>query len=315
MACGATDHGVPVLAPARHRERVGRTRPAIHQETGVAGKRSAPVAGKVRRILQQIIRPGSCGVEHQLGANVEVVAVHAVARAYAAHAPAIPQKAQCLGVIRGNRPAVRGRFDEGKDQARRVVHLAVFEDRPARQRALLEFRKQVERLVPGQQLGTRNAALRIGNSGVLPHGQEIVGKHAGRQECLALPAMAIGGYDDGQWIHQVGGDAQHRRALGAGCAQPAYIGVLQVADAAMHHLKALGRRAGCKVALIDHRDLQSPQCGVPGGRSAESPAADDQHIELSCGQRGEITIHRNRHGLQARWRTNDRQGATRSRQS
>ncbi len=214
-----------------------------------------------------------------------------IAHPRAAHAALVPEKSRRLGVIGGERSTAHGGLDEGEHQARRVVHLPVLEYRPAREGALFEFGEQLEGLGTRQQLRARDAARVIGNACISAERQQIVDIHAGGQECLALAAVPVGRNQDGERRDQMRRDAQHRGALGTGGAQPADIGVLQIADAAVNHLEAFGRGAAREIPLFDQRDAQAAQGCVPGGGGAERPAADDQQIELCCGECLEVALH------------------------
>src|SRR5450631_3849997 len=84
MPRGATHHRIAVLAPARHRERVRRCRSAVHQKARIAGKMPTFTYPKTRGVLQQIFRPRTRRVQHQIRPNVEFVATNVISRSYAA---------------------------------------------------------------------------------------------------------------------------------------------------------------------------------------------------------------------------------------
>ena len=287
----AAHHRIAVAARARDGERVARLRLAIDDEAGVARKMAAPVRTEAFARLEEIIRPRACGVQHQLGANIELLAVDPIAHPRAAHAALVPEKSRRLGVIGGDGSAAHGGLDEGEHEARRVVHLPVLEYRAAGEGALLELGKEIEGFGAGEELRAGDAARFIGDARISAQREQVVDVHPGGQECLALTAVSVGRNQDRQRGDQMRGDAQHRGALGTRGAQPPDIGVLQIADAAMDHLEALGRGAAREIPLLDQRDPQAAQRRVPRRGGAERPAADDEHVELRARECLEMALH------------------------
>ena len=58
------------------------------------------------------------------------------------------------------------------------------------------------------------------------------------------------------------------------------LALLQVAEPAVHELRALRRRARREVVALDERGAQAPAGGVERDAGAGDPAADDEHVEL-----------------------------------
>ena len=77
----------------------------------------------------------------------------------------------------------------------------------------------------------------------------------------------------------------------AGGAQAADVRVLQVADAAVHHLEALGRSAAAEVLPLDERGPEAAKRRIPGRRRAEGAAADDCKVELAVREGGGVSLH------------------------
>ena len=73
-------------------------------------------------------------------------------------------------------------------------------------------------------------------------------------------------------------------ALGQVLVHQAELTLLQVADAAVDHLRGLRGRAGGKVVLLDQGGLQATAGGIEGHPGAGDTAADDQHVELLVGE-------------------------------
>ena len=71
-----------------------------------------------------------------------------------------------------------------------------------------------------------------------------------------------------------------RRPLVGRRPQARHVRVLQVADAAVNHLEALGGRGAAEIRALDQCSSQAAQSRVACGRRAERACADDQNVEL-----------------------------------
>ncbi len=80
-----------------------------------------------RHVLEQAFRPRAGRVQHHARANVEAVARQHVAGGNAVDALVLDQEAFRLDVVGHLRAELLGGHDERQHQARRIVHLAVFE--------------------------------------------------------------------------------------------------------------------------------------------------------------------------------------------
>ena len=100
-------------------------------------------------------------------------------------------------------------------------------------------------------------------------------------------------------------ERQHAHEVRRGLAQDLALGerfvdepdflLLQVADAAVHELRRLRRRARREVALVDERDAQAARRGVERDAGAGDAAADDEHVEVLVGEAaqrvGAVEVH------------------------
>ena len=80
--------------------------------------------------------------------------------------------------------------------------------------------------------------------------------------------------------HEVRRVAQRALALVEGVVDEPDLLLLQVAQAAVHELRRLRRRAAREVVPLDERGAQTPRRGVEGDAAAGDPAADDEDVEL-----------------------------------
>ncbi|GKT76549.1 hypothetical protein ColTof4_08972 [Colletotrichum tofieldiae] len=183
----------------------------------------------------------------------------------------------------------RGDFDvvddgcavERSSQGERDVHagvvvLAVVVDESANHVVAAEHGEGLEGLVRGDVVGALET---------LGTGEEIVGLGAG-PEVRGLPPL-LDGQQDGQRRGQVRGDVEEGLALVESLHDELELGVvevpdglLEVADAAVDELGALGRGSGGEVVALDEGDLQATGDGVESDAGARGAAADDEQVVL-----------------------------------
>ncbi len=77
--------------------------------------------------------------------------------------------------------------------------------------------------------------------------------------------------------------ADHQLALEQRLADEAEVEVLQVAEAAMDHLRGAAGGADRVVAALQQRDRVAARGGVEGDPGAGDAAADDDHLEVLAG--------------------------------
>ena len=85
--------------------------------------------------------------------------------------------------------------------------------------------------------------------------------------------------EERQEPHEVRGVAAQPLPLAQGLVDEADVAVLQVAQAAVHELRALRRRAAGEVVALDQRGAQAAAGGVEGHPGAGDAAADHEHVE------------------------------------
>lgn len=86
-------------------------------------------------------------------------------------------------------------------------------------------------------------------------------------------------------------DSEQGGSFVAGRAQAAHVRVLQVTNAAVNHLEALGRGGAAEISAIDDRCAQSAQRCLTRCSGPERTAADDQKVELALGERMDVSLH------------------------
>ncbi len=86
--------------------------------------------------------------------------------------------------------------------------------------------------------------------------------------------------EEGQRRDEVGRVVQQPLALGQVLVHEANLALLEVAEAAVHHLGGLRRRTRGEVVLLDQRGLQAAARGVERHTGPGDAAADHQHVEL-----------------------------------
>ncbi len=87
-------------------------------------------------------------------------------------------------------------------------------------------------------------------------------------------------------------DPPEHVALGRRLAHQADVALLEVADAAVDQLRAAAARAGPEVVALDQRHAEAAEGGVACHARPGDAAADNQQLELTCGQGGEIRLAR-----------------------
>ena len=92
------------------------------------------------------------------------------------------------------------------------------------------------------------------------------------------------GDEERQRADQVRRVVEQALALGQVLVDEAELALLEVADAAVDHLRGLRGRPRGEVALLDQGGPQAAAGGVEGHPGAGDAAADDQHVELLVGE-------------------------------
>ena len=98
------------------------------------------------------------------------------------------------------------------------------------------------------------------------------------------PVLGEDRHEERQHGDEMGRVAEQPLALVERLVDEPHVALLQVAQAAVHELRALRRRAGREVVALDERGAQAPGDGVEGDPAAGDAAADDEHVELAITQ-------------------------------
>lgn len=93
-----------------------------------------------------------------------------------------------------------------------------------------------------------------------------------------------------QDAHEMGGVSPQPVPLTQGLVHEPDVTLLQVAKAAVHELRALGRRAGGEVVALDECRSQPSGGGVERHAGASDATAHDDHVELV--RRSQVVEHR-----------------------
>jgi hypothetical protein len=89
----------------------------------------------------------------------------------------------------------------------------------------------------------------------------------------------------------VRGDSQEGIALSDGLSNTHEIGVLQVTNAPMDHLKRMGGGSTTEISPLHEGDGKPSRCGIPSGTGPEDSAAHDDEVVDLLGQERQISLH------------------------
>ena len=155
-------------------------------------------------VLQaQIISPWAGSIQGELGADVEFLACLGVAHASADDGVVFPAIADRLDAIRNICASTCSGAHEGEHQARRVVHLAVFENHRAAEIRRIERREERQNIFTIQDSRWIDVTLTIANARVPSPGQRVVKSCTGTEEKRTASAAAVGGDGNRQWVYEV----------------------------------------------------------------------------------------------------------------
>src|SRR3984885_11613506 len=141
MAAVAREKRVRIARAALHGKRHGRCKPARNHKAGIARIGSGRAITLCER-REQPLGPGSRGIDHEAGANVEGVPTDAVAGSDAGDARAVHEQAFRLDVVGYARAELGGRCGESEHEPRWTEHLPVLKHRCAGQTLELDRWKE-----------------------------------------------------------------------------------------------------------------------------------------------------------------------------
>jgi hypothetical protein len=183
--------------------------------------------------------------------------------------------------VRGGGPG------DGHDEPRVVLELAVPGQQRAAQPVLGERRREPAGLVRADPARRRQRVAPRARGGA----HDVAELDADADLRRRPAADARRPWDEvGERPHEVRGDDAHeQRALGRGLPGHAPLALLEVAQAAVHELRAPAARAVREVAALEQRDREPAARGVERHAGAGDPAADDHEVDrLAAGEGGEL---------------------------
>jgi len=291
VALSPTQQRVRISSSGRYGKRVFFDERASNKKTGVPGIGSAGIQSETQPGLKEMLRPGAGGVENNLPADRECLAAKRIPDRHSLNAMALLQQADGLGIVCHHRSRFHGRLEEGEYEPGRIVNLAVTKQRRPCEFPSGEMREGSKAFLPRDRAPRRNSAIRIGNAPIAVEGEKIVDQQAASQECFALKSVAISGNHDGEGGNQVRGDSQEGIALSDGLSNTHEIGVLQVTNAPMDHLKRMGGGSTTEISPLHEGDGKPSRCGIPSGTGPEDSAAHDDEVVDLLGQERQISLH------------------------
>jgi hypothetical protein len=271
-------------AAARHRDRDRAVVADLEPRDGNVHALGRP---DVQRLLFVLAAPGPVaqpyagGHDHRAGAHADLAAVGMDDRAVHL-AMRVARDVRDARVI-GDSGAVKCGGARDVQRQPRIVHACVEIEKAALQMFLVEGGAVRQHFGLGQLLVQDAFA---------PAAGQVVGPEQafeGFGQTLVEHAVALQHRkQEGQTLHQMPRVAAQALAFQQGMAYQAQVALFDIAQAAMHHLRRLGRRARCEVALFDQRHAIAAQAGVQCGVGAGHAAAHDQDVERVGAQAVEL---------------------------
>ena len=229
--------------------------------------------------LPHLVSPSPCCVYHSGGLDGVCAVFEGVAYDRPSDGVPVLDEGDHGSVIDGS-AAVEHAILDGLQRPARIVHDAVVVHDSARQAAVFESRPQLQRLRPVDEPMAPGIS-RARHHLVQPHRNLHLG---GR-----VAAPAIRRYEDGDWLDEAVVQIEMQIALVARLPGAAKTEVMQVAQAAVHQLRAASAGPRTEVVGLHEADRHVPQCGVPEDGCAGYPAPQDQHVQRLRGHPGEQT--------------------------
>ena len=209
-------------------------------------------------------------VDHDVAADLGDRAVLGVAHAHADHPVALAQQRHHLGGAPHHRAVMRGGAGH-RHGVPGVVDDGVVVADAADQRAALQARAQPQRAGAGQMLLRRNGF----------RAAEAVVEEDARRDVRAFPPAVGQREQERQRLDQMRRQpGQRQLPLVQRLAHQPEFQLLEVAQAAVEHLRRPARRARGEVARLDQRHLEPAGGGVQRAPGTHHAAADDHDVEL-----------------------------------
>ena len=305
VVVGGADQGAPVpgqgedLPPLAGRDDAGggpgREVVAVDQHVGAAAR----LDPRHVLLLDHLLGADAVGedagrVDDVLGLDLEALARLGLEHGDAGGAPVGGEDLGHLGAVQHHRAEALG-LAEDREHEPHVVGLAVVEEVGVARVARLERRDHLEHLIAVDRpvavrrpvevlvllLGGAHLAAAAADPGGRHH---VVHVEPGADFAVAAPA-GEGGDQERRRVDEVRGQLHHQLALEQRLADQAEVEVLQVAQAAVDHLRGAAGGADGVVAALEQRHRVAARGGVEGDAGAGDPAADDDDLEALPGDR------------------------------
>ena len=273
-------------AGGRDRSRHHRQRRARHDDVRAAAGSDDRHLGLVVQLLgPQPVGPHAGGVDHVLGADLQLGAGLGVDHARPAGAPAVLEQRDGLEPVRDDGAEARGLRQHGQHQPH-VVGLAVVEQVAAGRLASGQRRQQLDHLVAGDRAMARGAPVLVVAPAAADRRHDVV--HVQPDAGQPVRAGAVeGGHHERERAHEVRGERDVELALEQRLAHEPEVEVLQVAQAAVDELGGARRGPDRVVGALDQRDRVAARSGVERDARAGDPPAHHQYVERLGGKRGD----------------------------
>ena len=227
--------------------------------------------------LQQLRHPRTGRVDDHSGLDVEAATVQRIFRMDADHAVAFPNQGFRLHVVGHHGPGAGRRLDHADHQPFGVQRQPVVPLRRARDRRVRERRQDPEAFAARKGRAVGDFPRRI-EMPVAVAAQDVVRQHSESHHRPAFQGQPARRHDARHGRDQVRSRPQQDAPLADGFQHARQIRLLQVAQAAMDDLQAVGRSARAKIRLFDQRRPQAARRRFARQRRAIDAAADDQHV-------------------------------------
>ncbi len=282
--------------------RAGREVVAVEQHVGAAAGRDPRHVLLLDQLRAHPVGPDAGRVDDVLGLDLEALARLGLDRGDAGRAAVARQHLAHLGPVQGHGAEALG-LAEDRQHEPHVVGLAVEEEVGVAGVARLQRGNHLQQLLaadrpvavrrPVEVLVLLLGGAHLAAAAADPRRRHHVVHVQPQPEFAVAAFLREGGDDERRRVDQVRRQLDHQLALQQRLADQAEVEVLQVAEAAVDHLRGAAGGAGGVVAALQQRHRVAARGGVEGDAGAGHPAADHQHLEapagdlLQCGGAGQ----------------------------
>ena len=226
----------------------------------------------VGQVLEQIVGPGTRGVDRDPGPGRRGPARELVGVFHADHPRTVQDQAIGLRVSQDLGPVLPGGEHVLDAEALRVIHLGVVEQGSTPE-------------LLGHQPGGLGKGLRLAVQAVPRQGlverQDVIGDHPGPEHPGRALVPPQERHQERQRLDQVRRGVEQPLALSQRLADQVDLEVLEIADPAVDHAAVPGRGGARDVVLLDQQDRQSAHGGVARDGRAVDAGAQHDDVELN----------------------------------